>query len=62
MFTDWRKSSKSIQRPEYCVEVSLSESAARIRDSKNPTADHLTATGRAWQSFLGAIKTGRYDH
>jgi hypothetical protein len=61
MAATWRKSSKSIHRPEQCVEVALGTSVVRVRDSKNPTAAHLTPTEREWRSFLGAVKMGRYD-
>ncbi|QUH00480.1 DUF397 domain-containing protein [Saccharopolyspora erythraea] len=58
---NWRKSSRSATG-NACVEVGRVGGGAAVRDTKNRAAGHLTATNDQWQSFLAAIKTGRYDH
>lgn len=57
----WRKSSYSAQETN-CVEVGrLATGAAAIRDTKNRAAGYFTTTGPQWQSFVDAIRTGRFD-
>ncbi|MFH8339051.1 DUF397 domain-containing protein [Streptomyces sp. AM6-12] len=52
----WRKSSYSSGTGGECVEVAEHPTAIHIRDSKRPTAPHLTVTPSAWAAFLGAEK------
>lgn len=61
MFTNWRKSSKSLHNPEQCVEVATAPGRHGVRDSKNPESGTLTLSCRQWADFLNATKHGRYD-
>jgi hypothetical protein len=47
----WRKSSFSGQEVN-CVEFAVAEGFAAIRDSKNPTAPHLTLPPTAYAGLL----------
>ncbi|MFJ4325905.1 DUF397 domain-containing protein [Streptomyces tricolor] len=49
---NWRKSSYSDGEGGDCVEVAAHPTAIHIRDSKRPTAPHLTVTPSAWSFFL----------
>ncbi|TXJ75096.1 DUF397 domain-containing protein [Streptomyces lavendulae] len=53
----WRKSSYSGGEGGECVEVAEHPAAIHIRDSKRPTAPHLTIRPTAWAAFLDAEKT-----
>ncbi|MFF7406451.1 DUF397 domain-containing protein [Streptomyces murinus] len=53
----WRKSSYSSAQGGDCVEVAEHPTAIHIRDSKRPTAPHLTIRPTAWAAFLDAEKT-----
>lgn len=53
----WRKSSYSGGAGGECVEVAEHPAAIHIRDSKRPTAPHLTIRPTAWAAFLDAEKT-----
>ncbi|MGV9756414.1 DUF397 domain-containing protein [Streptomyces tricolor] len=48
----WRKSSYSDGEGGQCLEVAAHPTAIHIRDSKRPTAPHLTVTPSAWSLFL----------
>lgn len=53
----WRKSSRSNGNGgTNCVEVALTGSAARVRDSKNRTGSEVAAPG--WTAFVDAVKRG----
>ncbi|GAA4869555.1 DUF397 domain-containing protein [Saccharopolyspora cebuensis] len=56
----WRKSSRSAQQTS-CVEVGRVADGAAVRDTKNRATGYFTTTGPQWATFVGAIKTGRYD-
>jgi len=51
----WRKSSRSTAGND-CVEVAAAGGACAVRDSKNPTAGHLTFGSRTWKQFTDAMK------
>ncbi|MCE3031478.1 MULTISPECIES: DUF397 domain-containing protein [Streptomyces] len=53
----WRKSSHSGAEGGDCVEVAEHPTAIHIRDSKRPTAPHLTIRPTTWAAFLDAEKT-----
>ncbi|CAM5585657.1 DUF397 domain-containing protein [Streptomyces canus] len=59
----WFKSSYSDSSGGECVEVAMT-SAIHIRDSKAPTAPHVTVSPTAWTTFLGSmpgqVGAGRY--
>lgn len=43
-----------------CLEVAHGTTTAVIRDSKNPTAAHLTVPGPSWAAFLDGIHAGHF--
>ncbi|GHD99879.1 DUF397 domain-containing protein [Streptomyces alanosinicus] len=47
----WKKSSYSPDASN-CVEISPTPTTIHIRDSKTPTAPHLTASPSTWMKFL----------
>ncbi|MFF7970945.1 DUF397 domain-containing protein [Streptomyces sp. NPDC007905] len=49
---EWFKSSYSSGEGGACLEVALQPTAVHIRDSKTPTAPHLTVTPSVWTAFL----------
>ncbi|MCI2420971.1 DUF397 domain-containing protein [Saccharopolyspora sp. K220] len=55
----WRKSTYS-QPNGNCVEVGNVHSGAAIRDTKNRASGFITADPAQWQSFLTAVKNGRF--
>ncbi|WP_190823600.1 DUF397 domain-containing protein [Saccharopolyspora pogona] len=55
----WRKSSHSGNHN--CVEVGRVGDDAAVRDTENRAAGCFTATGRQWQMFIDAVKSGRFD-
>lgn len=57
----WRKSKRSNGAGAECVEVALSTSAVRMRDSKNAAGPVLGFAGDAMTVFLSAAKRGDFD-
>ncbi|MEV1009171.1 DUF397 domain-containing protein [Streptomyces sp. NPDC049881] len=56
---DWTKSSYSASSTGGCVEWSPSAAAlgtVPVRDSKAPEGPTLTVAGRAWRSFIAAVR------
>ncbi|WP_030240493.1 MULTISPECIES: DUF397 domain-containing protein [unclassified Streptomyces] len=49
---EWFKSSYSGSEGGACLEVATHPTAIHIRDSKTPTAPHLTVTPSTWTAFL----------
>ncbi|MFF5367047.1 DUF397 domain-containing protein [Streptomyces sp. NPDC013187] len=49
---EWFKSSYSGSEGGACLEVATRPTTVHIRDSKTPTAPHLTVTPSAWTAFL----------
>lgn len=62
MAAQWRKSTKSLHRPEQCVEVRITADRTAVRDTKDRAAGHFTASRHQWSAFVSAIKAGHYDH
>jgi len=57
----WRKSSLS-GAEHNCVEVAfLDANTVAVRDSKNPAAGITQFTATEWQSFIAAVKQGKFD-
>jgi Domain of unknown function (DUF397) len=56
----WRKSTYS-NAGNQCVEIGWIGATIAVRDSKNPTGDHLTFGITQWRAFLTSIKNGTYD-
>ncbi|MEV4054339.1 DUF397 domain-containing protein [Amycolatopsis sp. NPDC049688] len=54
----WFKSSHSDADTEHstCVEVALDTRITAVRDSKAPTAGHLTVAHRAWSALLSSLR------
>ncbi|MEU0210759.1 DUF397 domain-containing protein [Streptomyces canus] len=48
----WFKSSYSSGEGGECLEVAVTPHTIHLRDSKNPTAPHLTLSPTAWSAFL----------
>jgi hypothetical protein len=49
----WRKSSRSgTGNNGNCVEVALTATVARVRDSKNPQGRVLVLPAKAWTTFV----------
>ncbi|MFF4489663.1 DUF397 domain-containing protein [Streptomyces sp. NPDC001544] len=49
---NWFKSSYSSGEGGECLEVAMSPQLIHIRDSKTPTAPHLTLSPTTWLAFL----------
>jgi len=58
MLGRWRKSSKSATTG--CVEVSVTSSRVRVRDSKNPDGAVLEFTRHEWEAFLAGVSLGEF--
>ena len=52
---EWRKSSYSGAGND-CIEIDLSETGARVRDSKNPDAGILRFGSAGWTPFIQATR------
>lgn len=58
----WRKSSRSGDSGGNCVEVAGNlPGVVAVRDSKNPTGPALLFSPDAWESFIGNLKSGKFD-
>ncbi|KAA2261336.1 DUF397 domain-containing protein [Solihabitans fulvus] len=56
----WRKSSHS-GNANACVELAVSPSRTRIRDTKNRDGGRLDVGAAGFERFLGTVKSGRLD-
>jgi hypothetical protein len=58
----WRKSSRSDNGGNSCVEVAknLSE-VVGVRDSKDRSGPALTFAPEAWAAFVDGVKAGEFD-
>jgi hypothetical protein len=58
----WRKSSRSSGEPNTdCVEFARFPAAVGVRDSKAPSAGHLSLTPDHVSALLAGIKQGAFD-
>ncbi|MGW4421446.1 DUF397 domain-containing protein [Streptosporangium sp. NPDC004631] len=58
----WKKSSRSGDSGGNCVEVAGNlPGVVAVRDSKNPTGPALLLSPDAWESFIGSLKSGKFD-
>ncbi|MEU0480063.1 DUF397 domain-containing protein [Streptosporangium sp. NPDC006013] len=58
----WRKSSRSGPNGGQCVEVAANlPDAVAVRDSKDPDGAKLLFTPAQWRSFVGGIKSGKFE-
>ncbi|MFC9976483.1 DUF397 domain-containing protein [Spirillospora sp. NPDC127200] len=59
----WRKSSRSVDQGNECVEVAAGASGESVmaRDSMNPSGPILALSQHAWGSLLRGVKQGSYD-
>jgi uncharacterized protein DUF397 len=56
----WRKSTYSSANGGDCIEVARLPGAIGIRDSKKPSAGHLTVSTRTFGALLDEIRTGKH--
>ncbi len=54
----WQKSTYSGDASN-CVEIATTPTTIHIRDSKTPTARHLTLTPSTWADFLPYVRAGQ---
>lgn len=57
----WRKSSRSQNGANNCVEVAYLGNTMAVRDSKNPDGPALVFRQGAFAAFLNTVKAGRFD-
>jgi Domain of unknown function (DUF397) len=57
---NWRKARRSISNGA-CVEVASAGARVLVRDSVNPSGAEVAYGRKAWQGFIAAAKTGRFD-
>jgi hypothetical protein len=55
--TVWRKSGRCDSHQ--CVEVSLGDGGAAVRDSASPD-HHLSFPAPAWQDFISGVRSGAF--
>ncbi|MGW2028901.1 DUF397 domain-containing protein [Streptomyces sp. NPDC001811] len=54
----WHKSTYSGDSSN-CVEIATTPTTVHIRDSKTPTARHLTLASSTWADFLPHLRAGQ---
>ena len=57
---EWRKSTRSTNGGN-CVEIASVNHVIAVRDSKNPDGHRLIFPDGTWRTFVGSLKSGRYD-
>ena len=53
---NWRKSSRSANGGEACVEVGTGRVSVAVRDTTDRHGGTLTFTADAWRAFLGTLR------
>lgn len=57
----WRKSSRSQNGANNCVEVACLSAATAVRDSKDPDGPALVFHPQAFAGFVDGIRAGRFS-
>lgn len=57
----WRKSSRSSQGANTCVEVAITGASILVRDSKDPDGARLRFARDEWLAFLAGVRDGEFD-
>ncbi|GAA4213302.1 DUF397 domain-containing protein [Actinocatenispora rupis] len=57
----WRKSSRSGNTTDNCVEVAGAPAAVGVRDSKDRSGPVLAVVPGAWAAFVAEVRSGRLD-
>ncbi|GAA1977323.1 DUF397 domain-containing protein [Amycolatopsis minnesotensis] len=58
----WTKSTHSgLEETSDCIEVALAPQLTSVRDSKAPSAGHLTLAASAWRAFLDTARFSDRD-
>lgn len=60
-FQQWRKSTRSGPNSDMCVEVSFTDDAVGVRDSKDQTGPVLTFTRGEWDAFVAGVKDNEFN-
>ena len=58
---EWRKSNRSGQHADNCVEVAFAEGGVAVRDSRHPEGPVLLFTHAEWDAFVDGAKDGEFD-
>ncbi|MBC6459028.1 DUF397 domain-containing protein [Actinomadura sp. HBU206391] len=58
---DWRKSSRSAQGGDECVEIAGLAGTVAVRDSKNPKGPVLAFDVASFRRFVEAARAGDHD-
>lgn len=58
---NWRKSSRSANGGETCVELARTPRSIAVRDSKDTAGPHIEVSRRALGRLLSDVKQGRYN-
>jgi Domain of unknown function (DUF397) len=57
----WRRSSRSSNGGEHCVEVASAPALRLVRDSKDPSGPALAFTPAEWRIFTDRVKASVFD-
>jgi hypothetical protein len=57
-FREWTKSPLSNPNGNQCVEISFTDNAVGMRDSRNPDGTVLVFDNDEWNAFVGAFEAG----
>jgi hypothetical protein len=58
---NWRKSTRSSNGGDTCVELARTPRSIAVRDSKDTSGPHLEVSRRSLGRLLTAVKQGRFD-
>jgi hypothetical protein len=57
----WRKSTRSSNGGETCVELARTPRSVAVRDSKNPDGPRIEMSRRSLDRLLTDVKQGKYN-